>query len=230
MNLIRTLRSVPEDGLNRTGWYLDRRGVRLNFSASAENRKSGNNESGGGGSVLPGLYDVQIAYKGDTVSTTIRVNSDPRFYYDLQGMIEKQEKTDVMIEKLTELKEALDAVRKCSEEYKLVKKLTGDKASDELKEIAKNAKAELDRIIKLVFRDESVQGVYYPSGALYVRLGGTYSITGARRPLTANQLQKYDQYLALADETIEMINHFLDTRWQTYKNAVNEANVSLFKD
>jgi len=230
MKLIRTLKSVPENGLNRAEWYLDRWGVRLRFTESGENKKSGNRESGGGGYVLPGAYNVLIGYIGDTVSTTIEVKTDPRFAYDLKGMVKKQEKTDLMIEKLTELKEALDAVRKCSEEYKLVKKLTGDKASDELKEISKSAKGELDRITKLIFRDESIQGIYYPSNALYVRMGGTYSITGASRPLTGNQLQKYEQYMSLSNETIEMINLFLETEWNDYKNAVNDENVSLFKD
>jgi len=226
--LVRTLKSVPENGLNRTVWRLDRLGVRLNFSKDRE--RTGNRESGRGDYVLPGDYQVKLAFRGDTVATTVRVKSDPRRPYDLAGMKAKQEKTDLLIEKLEELNEALGEIRKCHESYKLVKKLAGDEVSDEFKEFSKSVKSELDRISNLVFRNESVQGIYYPSDALSVRLRGTYSITGATSPLTPNQLQKYDQYITLADETLEMINTFIDNEWQDFKDIVNKTEKQLFKN
>jgi len=142
----------------------------------------------------------------------------------------KQEKTDLLIVRLDELNDALGDIRKCFESYKLVKKLTGDRVSDEFKETSKNTKLELDRISELVFRNESVQGIYYPSDALSVKMRGTYSITGAAQPLTPNQLQKYDQFMALADETLEMIHTFMDTQWQVYKELVDKSEVNLFKE
>jgi len=228
MKLVRTLKSVPEDGLNRTVWYLDRKGVRLNFNKTK--RPAGNRESGGGGYVLPGEYTVQMAFRGDTVSTLVRVEPDPRLDYDLEGMQAKQEKTDLLLAKLEELNEALGKIRTCHESYKLVKKLAGKELSDEFKETADSTKKELDRISKLVFRDESIQGIYYPSDALSVRLRGTYSITGASRPLTANQLQKYDQYMSLADETLEMISAFIDSEWQKFRDIVNKTEIPLFQN
>ena len=61
-------------------------------------------------------------------------------------------------------------------------------------------------------------------------MGGTYSITGAAQPLTPNQLQKYDIYMALADETLEMIHTFMDNQWQAYKDLVNKSEVNLFRE
>ncbi len=226
--LVRTLKRVPENGLNRAVWRLDRKGVRVNFSRTRD--RSGNGESGGGGYVLPGEYQVELGFRGDTVSTMVRVKPDPRRDFDLAGMKVKQEKTDRLIEKFEELNDALGKIRMCHESYKLVKKLTGDEISDEFKETAKSVKIELDRISKLVFRDESVQGIYYPSDALSVRLGGTYSITGATQPLTANQLQKYDLYMALANETLVVIHTFMDTQWQDYKELVDKSEVNLFQE
>jgi len=228
MNLVRTLKSVPEKGLNRSSWYLDRKGVRLNFNKS--NNRSGNRESGGGGSVLPGEYSLEFTFRGDTVSTSIRVKSDPRMEYDLEGMKAKQDKTDLLIEKLTELNEAIEQLRKCHASYDMVKKLVGEDVSDEFNESSESMKKELDRISKLVFRNESVQGIYYPSDALSVKLRGTYSITGASRPLTANQLQKYDQYMSLADETLVTISTFIDNEWQDFKDFVNKTDVPLFQN
>jgi photosystem II stability/assembly factor-like uncharacterized protein len=224
--LVRTMKRVPENGLNRAVWRLDRRGARVNFSKTDD--RTGNDEPGGGGYVLPGEYQVELGFRGDTVSTLIKVEPDPRRDFDLAGMKIKQEKTDLLIAKLSELDDALGDIRKCFESYKLVEKLTGDEVSEEFKETSKNVKLELDRISGLVFRNESVQGIYYPSDALAVKMGGTYSITGATHPLTANQLQKYDNYMALADETLEMIHTFMDKQWQAYKEIVNKSEVNLF--
>jgi len=226
-NLVRTLKFLPENGLNRTGWNLDRKGVRLDFSEkSSEVQKQ---EQGGGGLVLPGLYQLQISYKDDTASTTIQVEADPRTAYDMAGMKIKQEKTDQLLEKLAALNESLSTIRGCKESYELVSKLAGEEVSDELTEAADVMKKELDRIIKLVFRDQSVQGIYYPSDALYVRMGDTYSITSADRPLTANQLQKYEQYISMADEAIAMIDHFIQNEWKGYKEKVLAEQISLIE-
>jgi hypothetical protein len=124
----------------------------------------------------------------------------------------------------------MDQLRSCHESYDLVKKLADKDTSDAFKETSETMKTELDRISKLVFSDESVQGIYYPSDALSVRMRGIYSITGARRPLTVNQLQKYDQLMSLADETLEMIYSFIDNEWQEYRDFVNKMNVPLFQN
>ena len=227
MNLVRTLESVPENGLNRSIWYLDRKGVRVSFSEKSDNKQ--NRESGGGGTVLPGMYKLQISYKGDTTLSSIEVQADPRREYDLAGMKLKQDQTDKLIESLTALNESLSSVRKCKESYKLVSKLAGEELSEDLKEATDSMKEEMDRITKLVFRDESIQGIYYPSDALYVRMGGTYGITGASNPLTENQLQKLEQYISLANETIVMIDHFLENEWNNYKELVSAEEISLIE-
>jgi photosystem II stability/assembly factor-like uncharacterized protein len=226
-NVVRTLKSVPENGLNRMTWHLDRKGARVNFSA----RKPANQkrEPGGGGSVLPGHYQLCLSYKGDTVRTTIRVEADPRREFDMAGMKLKQEKTDLILDKMHSLEEAFSSLRQCKESLELVNKLVGEEVSDELKEAEESMKQELDRISKLVFRDETVQGIYYPSDALYVKLRGAYSITGADQPLTGNQLQVLELYLSTADEAIAMIRQFLEHEWRRYKEKVEEEQISLIE-
>jgi hypothetical protein len=227
MNLVRTLKKIPVNGLNRTVWHLDRRGVRLNFNEKAGSER--NSESGGGGSVLPGAYQLQISYRGDTTSTTIHVEADPRRAYDLAGMKIKQQKSDQLLERIGDLNSALSSIRECKESYELVKKLMGDDVSEELEESTEVMRKELERISKLLFRDESVQGIYNRSDALSARMGGTYSITGAERPLTENQLQKFDNYISVAEENIAMIDHFMKHEWQGYKAAVAAEQISLIE-
>ncbi len=226
-NLLRTLKSVPGNGLNRTLWHLDRKGVRVSFSEKAEKERT--REPGGGGSVLPGMYELQLSYKGDTAITSIKVESDPRRVYDMAGMRVKQEKSDLLLERLDELNEALSSVRDCKDSYELVKKLAGEDVSEDLKKSAEDMKEELDRISKLVFRDESIQGIYYPSDALFVKMSGTYSITGSDSPLTENQLQKLEQFISLVDETKAMIDHFKENQWKNYKKMVASEEISLIE-
>jgi len=226
-NIVRTLKSVPENGLNRMNWYLDRKGARLNFTA----RKPGvqTREPGGGGSVLPGNYQLCLSYRGDTVRSTIKVEADPRREFDMAGMKVKQEKTDLILDKMRSVEEAFSSLRQCKESFELVNKLAGEEVSDELKEAEESMKRELDRISKLVFRDETVQGIYYPSDALYVKLRGAYSIIGSDQPLTGNQLQVLELYLSTADEAIAMIRQFLEKEWLRYKEQVEEEQISLIE-
>lgn len=228
LELVRTLKRLPENGLNRTVWNLDRKGVRLNFNASA--KRTRNRESGGGGYVLPGIYQVRYSYKGDTTSTFVKVNSDPRIKYDLAGMKFKQEKVNLMIKKMTVLNAGLSSIRNCKKSYELVQDLAGKEASETMQEASKTVKKELDKISKQIFRDESIQGIYYPSDALYVRMSGVYSILRSQKPLTSNQLQKYDLYMTLADETISKINQFVEATWQSFKTSVESEGITLFSE
>jgi hypothetical protein len=224
-NLVRTLRQVPEQGLNRTLWRLDRKGIRVSFDANAAERQ--NREQGGGGSVLPGTYHLEFAFRGDTATISIEVQADPRRDYDLAGMKLKQLKTDLLLQRLDSLDQALYSLRKCKESAELVKKLSGGKVSDELKQATEAMQTELDRISGQVFRDESIQGIYEPTDAVYVKMQGTYGITGADQPLTENQLKKYEDFMSVAEQTIDLIHRFLADQWNDYKERVIAEDISL---
>ncbi len=226
-NPVRTLKSLPEPGLNRTVWRLDRKGVRVSFNERRPPAR--NRESGGGGLVLPGQYLLQISYQGDTATSVVQVEADPRVKYDLAGMKQKQEKSDLLLDRMSSLDRALSSLRDCKESYELVNKLAGNDLSEELKDAGETMKQEMERISRQLFINESVQGIYYPSDALYVKLRGSYGITGASRPLTDNQMQKLEQYLSLASEAIEMIDHFRENEWKNYRDLVHAEQISLIK-
>jgi hypothetical protein len=160
----------------------------------------------------------------------VLVVPDPRTDYDLEGMEAKQEKADRLLQKMDALNNGMARIRECRERYQLVEKIAGKDPSEEMVAASALVKKQLDEISGKLFRDESIQGIYYPSDALYVQLSGTGSILGGNRPLTPNQNQKLDQYMSLADGAIEMINHFLDTGWSAYREAVNREGVSLFEE
>jgi len=44
-----------------------------------------------------------------------------------------------------------------------------------------------------------------------------------------HQLQKQEQYISLTNETIAMIENFLDNEWNNYKEAVTAEEISLIE-
>lgn len=226
--LVRTLKQLPENGLNRSIWYLDRKGARVSFNAeSPAKRKS---EPGGGGAVLPGSYMVRFSFKGDTAYSAIEVKPDPRRPYDLAGMKAKQEKADLLLAKMEELNSSLERIRICRKGFDLVKKLADKEQAENLKAVTGPMETKLKALEKEFFRDESIQGIYYPSTALYVRFSGTYGILGASEPLTGNQEDKLAMLISLADDAINRSSSFMEGEWATYREAVLKEEISLLKD
>lgn len=226
--LLRTLKQVPENGLNRTIWHLDRKGVRVSFSAKSPAKRG--SESRGGGAVLPGFYQVRLSYKGDTAFSSISVKADPRKTYDMEGMKAKQEKADQLLSKMEELNRSLNDIRECRKGFDLVKKLTDEAQAENLKALTEPMEASLKSLEKEFFIDENIQGIYYPSTALYVKFSGIYSIMGASEPLTLNQLDKLSTLIALADDAISQSTAFLEGEWASYREAVLKEEISLFKE
>jgi len=227
MKIVRTLKQVPKNGLNRTTWRLDRKGVRVNFSEKEP--PSRGNEQGGGGFVLPGNYNLRLSYKGDTTKTSIEVKPDPRAPFDLAGLEERQKRTDLLLAKMEELNGRLSTIRKCKEGAKLVKKLSGKGQSEALKSSTESMEQELKALSSQLFIDESIQGIYEPSDALYTQLSGRQGLWSTR-PYTQNQLDKHARYISLADEGIEMIDSFLEGVWAEFREAVSAEKISLLGD
>ncbi len=225
--LVRTLKSVPENGLNRTNWRLDRKGVRVSFSK--EKPKSRGNEPGGGGSVIPGSYGVRISYQGDTVLSSVDVKADPRIPYDMAGMLAKQEKADELLAKMEALNSSLSMIRDCREGFTLIGKLASKEQAEKLKDLSEPMEAQLKILEKEFFRDENIQGIYAPGDALYAKFSGTYGILGSSSALTENQLDKFAMLMGLADETIDRVSAFMEEEWSAYKEAVQKEEISLLK-
>ena len=226
--VIRTLKQVPEPGLNRVIWNMDRKGLRMDFSAKGSDPRKG--EPGGGGQVLPGIYSAEFSYGGDTSYSHIEVRADPRKSYDTVAMTESLETKDALLAKMEDLNEGLTRVRRSKEELGMVRKLAGKDISEDLEAALDSTDSELDRLGKYLFRDESVQGIYYPSDALWVEFSGTRSILGSDTPLTDNQMDKYRRLIKLADEALEKIEDFHAGIWSSFKETAMKEDLSPFSD
>ena len=78
--LIRTIRQVPDSGMNRISWELDMKGVR--FPNTEKPKKSVPEPPGP--KVLPGEYKVRFMYQNTSDSTIVTVREDPRIDISLE--------------------------------------------------------------------------------------------------------------------------------------------------
>jgi len=225
-NQVRKLTQVPHRGLNRVTWNLDRKGLRLDFS---EKGSEASTERGGGGYVMPGEYQVQIAYAGDTSVARVEVQADPRLPFDPEARAHSLARADELLEVMGRLNDRISTIRECKEAVALVEKLSGDEQSDALPAVGKSMNGRLDSISSLLFRDRSIQGIYSSPDLLSSKVSGGQSILYTTAPLTPNQMDKFRQSVDAMEEAIEGIDRFLVEEWAAYKEHVQRESISLFR-
>jgi hypothetical protein len=141
-------------------------------------------------------------------------------------MKNNQEIADQLMAKMEALHGGLSKIRKCREGALLVNKLSGKDQSEELKSATASMEAALSKLEQKLFRDEDIQGIYYPSDALYVQLSRGLRLQSIR-PFTDNQLDKQARFHSLADEAIQWINDFMEDEWAAYRAAVVREQISI---
>jgi hypothetical protein len=82
-------------------------------------------------------------------------------------------------------------------------------------------------LVKSLFIDETIQGIYYPGEAIFVQFSEAYGILGSAMPLTENQLVKHARLISLADDVIKRVDRFMDGEWAAYREAVAREEILL---
>lgn len=227
--IIRTLRHLPESGMNRLYWELDTKGVR---GPTAGEPKKGAQEPGGG-SLLPGTYTVFFNYEGVKDSTKVNVLSDPRFEVSRTDLASRKEILDRYQSLTAVATEAVQQLKGASATIGQVLQQMPEEKTDELKALEKrsrNLQDSLQTIVELINPKEDVQGIFRNPDILSSRLGmlGYYLGTNAGAPTATHQLlitQLEDELMRV----VSTVNGFFANEWEDYKQAVNEARLSPFR-
>ncbi len=232
--LIRTVkRKAPEDmGLNRTRWTLNEKGVR--FPSRQKTRP--NAPEPGGVTVLPGTYKVRLSYGDQKDSTMVEVGFDPR--YDLDNSLHKQR-----YDALKEVESVIALARKATErlvesrgivdEYgKMLKEKKGDEWK-ELKDKNKAAKDSINALIDLVIgKEDKRQGITSrenPTNISFTFRARSY-IGRTLDPIGDTERRVMQQARDMITPVIDKINAFYANEWPQYREAMENANLSPFKD
>jgi photosystem II stability/assembly factor-like uncharacterized protein len=231
--LIRTLKqkAPKENGLHRTFWGLDEKGVR-----GPSRREPRGNREPGGVTVLPGTYKVVLEYADTKDSTNVTVAYDPRFKMPMNvleskyNMLKKIESKTALagkaMEQLNESKKVAEQYKKILKEHKDGKYKNALKQSDS---IIKN----IDKLVDMMIgKEDKRQGITRnptPTSVTLLFTARGYVNSLLQEPGKTEQ-QLVENGFKEVDNAIEKINTFFINEWPAYQKNIETLNLSLFKD
>jgi hypothetical protein len=231
--LIRTLKlkTPEENGIHKTTWNLDEKGV---DRASRSIRNSSKEPSGV--DVKPGIYKLKITF-GELVSEqNIKVEFDPRLQiseeainqkYDASKTMERhQEKMAAIVKQLVESKNTATAIKEqLSKEDK-------KKYDAEIKSSTEIIKKIDDLIAIYLGKVDDRQGITRnPEVTVSQRFGTAFSYIRSRfGNQTDTEKQLANQFVEAFNEAIKITNTFYNSDWIAYKKATDGIIISPFKE
>ena len=231
--LMRTLKyKTPEKaGFHRVYWGMDEKGP------DRPSRKiSKNKREAGGRSVKPGTYRVKILYGDSTDETTIEVKADPRLKIASESLNEVYD-TAKKIEALTQT--AADAVKQLVESktiaaryQKELKELDEKKFKEQIK-ASKDIVMAIDTVIALYLgKEDKRQGITRnPEVTVMQRI---QTANGYVRSRQTGITETEKRLLKFAEEdlkkAVEKTNLFFKEEWPAYREAIEQSEVSPFKE
>jgi len=224
--IIRTITQLPEKGVNRLSWRFDRTGLKLPFPESPRRRSN----EGGGPPVMPGNYTLNFYYKGDSASTMLKIEPDPRYAYNYEAMKQKDSALVPLIQKLETMSKAMAQIKECKESMQTVDKLATTEQKEVLKEITGITKKALDPVYEAFYGNEEIKGIYENPKQLTSKLYELFDVVYSDSPLTPNQLIIIDQSKKNCEQGTNMVKSFLEKEWPAYQAKVEETKVSVFKE
>ncbi|KAA6435640.1 hypothetical protein ACD591_01875 [Rufibacter glacialis] len=236
-NLIRTLRQLPDStlGFQRMSWNLTERGIRQPGGNRGQRGGGGGGEPAGN-PVLPGTYKLVMQYAGHKDSTLVTVKADPRFPFQKENMIARRALQERLNKNTQELTAVLDRLQEASDATEAI--------NSQLKLASGKEKADLQRSIKAMqdsiktYR-EMIQGQQL-SRQGYGRLNQltplsklqearTY-LSSRTEPITQTETQLVEQAATLTQGAVTKVNSFFSTSWAGFRQKVQSAALSVFKD
>jgi photosystem II stability/assembly factor-like uncharacterized protein len=231
--LIRTLKqkAPKETGIHKWTWQLNEKGP---DRVSRTIRKH-DNESGGL-TVKPGTYKIVLHF-GDQISEDIiTVESDPRLNKS-SNAIDEIYKVSKNIESMTQT--VAEAVKQLVESKQIaetyqseLKKLDKEKYKDPIKASKDIIKKIEDLITLYLGKEDKRQGITRnPEVTIsqQIRLANAY-ISSRPDGLTSTETTLLEHATKALKDGIDKTNSFFNEDWKTYKNAMEEINISPFKD
>ena len=238
---IRSLEDVPVSGINRTNWRMDE-DLPQELQQNTDEQQGGGfgrfrrGGRGGGLEALPGTYLVKFNYGGESDSTWITIDKDPRVSYQLKDLMERRNLTLEWTKKANLVGTARTKLTEASTALDVISKQLPRGRSEEVREMRTRTTAMQDSVKALQGilsppRDESAQGIVRGSSGLNSSIQSvSRSIGRGFGPVTGNDrvsMKKADKELAAF---LEKFNAFFAGPWPEYKEYIENSTLSFFKD
>jgi photosystem II stability/assembly factor-like uncharacterized protein len=233
---IRTLKTVPVNGVNRINWSLDRKSTAdMDNSRRRGGRRSGFFEPSGG-DALPGTYKVVFAFQEVEDETSINVYSDPRIKVNIADLKAKEDfmkKLEGLTSEVSSSTEKLDNAQKTIDKVLAVTKDIDTEDAKALTKAAKEVKKSLDKT-REAFEGPTLEGQgivrsLYPTTMTMVSLprryaGSSYSAPGP------TEMRLFDQARSAADEAMAEVELFMNGDWKAFEEQVKATPIDIFEE
>ncbi|SIT04024.1 VPS10 domain-containing protein [Belliella pelovolcani] len=236
---IRTLKTVPQQGVNRMIWNLDRKSS-VDASSFGRGGRFGGGGRGffepGGGPAIPGAYKLVFSYGGETSETMINVYGDPRIEANLADLKARE----AFIKQTEALgAEVGKATRQLDDARSTLDKLTAyarDVDSPEVKALMKEVadiRKKLDKTREAFYGpSREGQGIVrnlYPTTMSRLGTPRSYAASSYGAPGPTEQ-RLFDQAKESAAEALEVWKVFFDNDWKAFEEKARNTKIDIFKE
>jgi photosystem II stability/assembly factor-like uncharacterized protein len=233
---IRTLKTLPVNGVNRINWSLDRKSTAdMDNSRRRGGRRTGFFEPSGG-DALPGTYKVVFAFQEVEDETSINVYSDPRIKVNMEDLKAKEvfmKKLEGLTSEVSASTEKLDNAQKTIDKVLAITKDIDNEDAKVLIKAAKEVKKSLDKT-REAFDGPTLEGQgivrsLYPTTMTMVSLprryaGSSYSAPGP------TEMRLFDQARSAADEAMAKVELFMNGDWKAFEEKVKATPIDIFEE
>jgi len=219
-----------EEGLQSISWNGRRDGIR--FPSKTKAKKEDDLPSGY--SVLPGKYKAVFSYKGMKDSTEFLLNSDPRLSTNIKDMEAIHAVYEDHYKNVEKATDALDQVMEAKESLALVESLLKTKedstSTAQLKEL-KLLKKGLTELEDLYMMPSGLKGIQRDPKRLTNVIWTTNRYVGSSwtKP-GGNAMRAFRKSEAAIEKTVTQIDAFFEEQWNPFRLAIEERNLSPFKE
>lgn len=225
---IRTLTQMPDSGINRIQWRMDKKGMR---SPGTPKPKAGARERGGI-NVLPGTYEVVITLGDQESRTSLEVLADPRLSISMQAYQAAQERK-VQLQDLTgKATMATDALLDSKAALKQIKSmLPADTAQfKDIRAEVDSLGKEIDAFMVEVRGNDKLQGIVRTPTTLNakLRMARSYIYSNNEMPRESMDIV-FNEAKAKVGDFLTKVNAFMKDRWQPFEQMVKTSSLTPFK-
>lgn len=226
-NLIRTLNVKAKDGVNRTYWYLDRKGVRI---PRWEDVQITEEVEPSGPEVLPGKYLVKISYKNFSDSSYVNVLPDPRLKIAFEDLKIREEAIQKFSEKMKVVENVINKLKKADRNLKFILDKLSDQKNEKYDVLKKLVKANKDSIKTLaeMFFFTDTKGIQSDPDKIISKLWRTqnYLLTSYDRPSQMFELS-FNDFSKSLEDAVKIVNEYFQSSWMNLVNEIKNSGVSL---
>ncbi|MCX6226422.1 MAG: hypothetical protein NTV01_17015 [Bacteroidia bacterium] len=228
---IRTLQDYPAAGINKASWRLDEKG----FRQPGSTQERGGQEPGGM-SVFPGKYMVKYSYAGQSDSTWIEVQIDPRVSYKMSDLVARKEFVLAFQKKVDKLTAAMELIKQAQDAIDLIIKELPTGRSEEIRTLRQETNTIKDTLTALTSRisperpTETQRASPAPYNLRSQVTGALSSASDGFDALSATQKTTVELAEKELKKMLDQVDLFFTTTWPAYKETISKSSISPFKD